>query len=56
MTWIACYILGAGLTMALVGFVQRVPATYMDTLHKSAVHLGSWRKHEERLSNIPHSK
>ena len=43
------------LTMALTGFVQRVPATYMDTLHKSAIHLGSWKRHEERIANFPHS-
>ena len=55
MNWLMAFILTAALTMALISSVQRIPASYIDTLHKSAVHLGNWRRHEERLVNIPHS-
>ncbi|XP_067946599.1 transmembrane protein 39A-B-like [Watersipora subatra] len=53
--YICSYILVSALTMTLTGFVQRVPASYMDTLHRSAMHLGNWKRHEERIANFPHA-
>lgn len=53
--WIGYFMVISALIRALFSFVQRIPAEYLHTLHKSAVHLGHWRKHEERLVNIPHS-